>query len=466
MFSPLPFAMPKLEVAVTLLDDPGLRPPSPSDMLDIGERLRGVYARARARGYVDLRRSELRKLPFAYWVSPGPVLTRIDPDLVRQYWAVHLPQALRTSPRLAKRWLAPLFFTYCEKFLQRSTEFQTFATRLAGAIQSAEGLFAERLRQLQSSFRFFSPLEAPGRLANLLFLDRSKSFDGLIQELQLWPGFLPSDFGLAVFRAGLSLPAEKLRDDQTVQRLMDWAKCDGVHVAKTESRVPFADALLSPWAGWKPADSLKNILIDFFIRPDGYGDPRFPAHLHYQWDGVSSEAKGVILNWLTGDTLRGFIELLRRTADEIWQHRQKFWMAYYERGYIDEAWMALGDDAWRAAKSLKMDEKRTGCARLEGGASNNQSVLLLKIGGLVFTEWSHNGSLRAYREGGSQAPRLYQQTYHGADLRIATSMDFHEGLNMRPELTHAHSDKGSWQRKARDFIRHHTSAYVSDREIL
>lgn len=455
--------MPQLAAAVQMLDDPGVQPPPP-DMLEIGERLRKIYARARSNGYADLSRSELRKLPYAYWSSTAPVLTSVEPELVRQYWEVQLPEALMSTPRRAKRWLTPLFFTYCHCFSQSNSEFLDFSKALVSATHAANGLFAQWLQALHANFRFFSPSDAPERLAKHFFLNRNKPLDGLFQDLQLWSGFQASDFGSTVFRAGLGLSPDQLRDAQTVHRLMDWSKRMPTSLVKTGLRVPFANAVLSCWVGHTPADSLKNFLIGYFLKD--YGDPRFQAHLHYQWDGVSPQAKGVILNWLTGDTLRGFMKLLQRTADDIWQYRQKFWMAYYERGYIDEAWMALGDEAWWAAQSLKMDQKGMGCARLDGGASSNQSVLLLKIGGLVFTEWSHNGSLRAYREGSPQTPGLYQSSYHGADLRAATSLDFHDGLNMNPELRHMNAEGGTWQRKARDFIRRQTSVHLSDSEIL
>jgi hypothetical protein len=45
-------------------------------------------------------------------------------------------------------------------------------------------------------------------------------------------------------------------------------------------------------------------------------------------------------------------------------------------------------------------------------------------------------------------------------------MDFHGGVNVNPELRHMNSTGGTWQRKARDFIRQQTGVFVSDREIL
>lgn len=463
MFAPLPSSMVKLESAIQQLDDPGI-PPPPPDMLEMGERLRLIYARARADAYANLGRSEVRKLPFAYWVRNAPVLTQVEAKLVADFWQLHLPEALSASPRRAKRWLAPLYFVYCERFVAGDFEFQAFASKLLTSVQLAQGLFAQKLQSLQSAHRFFTPSEVPNRLARFFFLDRGKSIDALLEELQLWSGFFASNFGAAIFKAGLGLPSESMRDAQTVHRLLDWAKRGSVSVVKSDLRVPFANALLGCWAGQKPPDSLKNVLVDYFIAQ--YGDPRFQNHLHYQWDGVSAQAQGVILNWLTGDTLRGFMKLLQRTADDIWRYRQKFWMAYYERGYIDEAWMALGGNAQWMAQSLKMDQKGMGFGLLDGGAASNQSVLLLKIGDLVFTEWSHNGSLRAYKDGSLQAPSLYQRTYNGTDLRAATSLDFHDAANMNPELRHMNSEGGTWQRKARDFIRRRTNVYINDTEIL
>lgn len=463
MFSPLPLVMSKLEDAVRLLDDIGLQPPPP-DMMDMGSRLRRVYAQARATSYDELSSSELRKLPYAYWVDDEPTLAMTDPELVRLYWTIHLSDAVQSSPRRAKRWLSPLFFVYSEHFLHKDLMFTQFADGIVKALRSAQGAFADKLRELHRTHRLFSPEDAPSQLSHYFFLDQAKTIDQLLQDILFWPGFVSSGLGNSTFRWGLSLSGERLREAQTVLRLIDWSRRCPAPVVKTGLRVAFAEGLLRPWVGQRPSDFLKNTLVDFFLKE--YGDPRFEGPRHYQWDGVSQQAMGVLLNWLTGDTLRGFMKLLQRTADEIWHYRQKFWMAYYEKGYIDEAWMALGDNAFWEAKRLSMDEKGMGSGRLEGGAASNQSVLLLKIGGMVFTEWSHNGSLRAYREGSGEAPPFYKKTYDGNDLRQATSMDFHDGMNMNPELRHMNSQGGTWQRKARDFIRRNTGVYLGDREIL
>jgi hypothetical protein len=100
------------------------------------------------------------------------------------------------------------------------------------------------------------------------------------------------------------------------------------------------------------------------------------------------------------------------------------------------------------------------------GGTQDQSVLLLRIGDLVFCEWSHNGALRAYQFGSGTAPLLYQSLYGAAELKTPLSLDFHDGANQNTWLAHSNSEGGTWQRKARDFIRKQTSVYLRDQEIF
>jgi len=462
MFTPLPTSMPKLEDAVRHLDEVAVQTPPP--MMEIGIRLRLSYQRSRSTNYADLSQSEIRKLPYAYWIRGEAPLPEIDAKLVQLYWNEYLPSAIQSSPRRAKRWLSPLFFTYCEHFDPTSPSFIDFVQKLNKVIPLGQGVIAEKLRDLQLRLGFFTPSAAPRNLAAVFFLNQSKSIDTLMAENLLWPSFISSGLGTSIFKAGLSLSSEKLKESQTIYRLLDWNKRLPSPVVQTELRVAFADALLKPWGRQIPADAIKGVLIEFFVRV--YKDPRYESHRQFQWHGVSPQSLATILHWLTGDTLRGFMKLLQKTADDIWMYRQKFWMAYYDKGYIDEAWLALGQDALWEAKKLLVDEKGMGYGTLEGGAANNQSVMLLKIGDLVFTEWSHNGSLRAYKESDKNTPKLYRKTYHGTDLRNAQSIDFHDGMNLNPGLVHSHSDKGTWQRKARDFIKSNTGANMNDREII
>lgn len=461
MFAALPSGMPQLAAVVSAMDQVSVQAPPP--VQDIGRRLRQVYASARASGYDSLSASDLRKLPFAYWLDGEPPLTEIEPELVSRYWDTELPRALRDGPRRAKRWLTPLFFVYCESFDASNGVFLSYARNLADELDGAEGTLADRLIEIRDQSRFFQPATAPLRLADKLFADTTQTLQEQMADLLFWPGFASTRLGKAIFAASLTRVDDAMSKLQYVRRLFQWNQQMPAPVVKTDLRVRFADAMLVPWAKARVSDEMKRELLDFFLKQ--YGDPRVDRAREFQWGGVSERAISVILGWLAGDSLRDFMLILKNTADEIWRFREKFWMAYYDRGFIDEAWLVLGQGAVFQARRNSDPKKPMYYGELRG-ASFDQSVLLLKIGGLIFTEWSHNGSLRAYRESDKFAPRLYKAGYHAADLKIVESLDFHDGMNLQPQLRHINSEGGNWQRKARDFIRRHVGVTLSDREIM
>lgn len=463
MFALLPAKLEKLEAALLQMDAVTVQTPPP--FVEIGKKLRKIYQQQRSNDYKLLSKSEWRQLPYAMWVKGMPALYETDPRLVSNYWSVVLPEVLQSGSRRIKRWLMPLFFVYCQDFDAENTEFRGFATKLRQVLTQAEGPVITKLREMDERQDFFTPDRAPASLASLFFTLHHVCEDELMATYLLWPEFERTELGMAILRAGLQLPLDRLRELATVKRIMNWLQKMPAPVVKTGLRIAFANGLLLPWQrDRKMPDELKKILLEFFLQQ--YGDPRFSRHAAYQWDGVDPAAVNVMQYLLTGDTLKGFMRILENTADDIWRYRQKFWMAYYDAGYIEEAWMVLGVNAQIAARSSNADAVLQRFGRLDSGAAPNQSVLLLRIGDLVFSEWSHSGSLRAYRQDDRQAPSLYQSSYHGQVLREASSLDFHNGFNVNPQLIHSHSESGTWQRKARDMIRRSTGIYLSDKEIL
>ena len=463
MFSPLPVVMEALESALHKINAVTMQ--QPPLVLEIGQRLRLIYERQRPENYQSLSRSEWRQLPYALWLDGSPSLMSTDFVLVDRYWSEVLPAALSDGPRRARRWLMPLFFVYCTAFLPGDPEFKVFALKLRDVLYLATGPVAEKMRGMNDLLRFFEPDHVPDSLASLLFLESATPTQTLMADHLLWPGFFATRLGDAVFSAALNFSEEQLRQSATVMRLLEWLKNFPVSVVKSDFRVPFANALLRPWWPHRKVDIfIKKSLVDFFLRE--YGDPRGLRQRHYQWDGVDQYALTVIKHWLTGETLRGFFNILERTADETWNFRGKFWMAYYAQGRIEEAWLVLGRTAQEEARVVFTQDSVMRYGRFERGAEPKQSVLLMRIGDLVFTEWSHNGSLRAYKAGDANAPVFYHHSYDGHELKAGLSLDFHNGLNMRPELSHRHSELGTWQRKARDMIHCHTGVYLSDSQIV
>jgi hypothetical protein len=463
MFQPLPESFPSIEAIATRLAA-GSRIRAIPDTRSMARRLRDAYARARVDGYRSLRRNEYRKLPYAYFLNGEPSLVELHPALVQRYWEKAAAQMVGRASS-ANRWLTPLLHVYCSQFDSQGGDFRALAEGIAAVLREARGPVSQTLQRLQSELYFLEPAAVARNIAADA-AGRGGSADSWRQGRNLPEGFFVSKLGAAAFREMLRLPIELRRDTEVVRVILSWASSQNPKPPAEPLRVPFADALLGPWVQRNPEENLRRELVHSFTRSDSYGDPRLRLRAAYQWSGVSEPALSVIKRWLAGDTLRAFVQILERTADEIWEYRQKFWMAYFERGYIDDAWLALGDKAMR---EFRRDYRGGGraCGSLSG-AMHNQSVLLLKLGDLVFQEWSHDGSLRAYKEGSRECPTLYQTEYTASDLRGRRSLNLHprDSENMYPQLRHFRSAEGGWQRKARDFIRRETGVYLTDQEIL
>jgi hypothetical protein len=94
----------------------------------------------------------------------------------------------------------------------------------------------------------------------------------------------------------------------------------------------------------------------------------------------------------------------------------------------------------------------------------SQSVLLIRIGPMIFCEWSHDGRLRAQRIDGPGAPVMYRSFYEADTLRFH-SLDFNNDQTQDPGLVHFSSQSGGWQARARAFIRLHTGIQMALSEV-
>ncbi len=272
MFAPLPKKMEKLEAVLLQIDAVTVQAPPP--FLEIGKKLRMAYEHQRAQDYQLLSKSEWRQLPYALWVKGMPSLYETDPGLLTRYWSEVLPEALQSSPRRAKRWLMPLFFVYCNAFEPESIAFRGFAAKLRQLLLLAQGSVATKMREMDERQDFFNPVRAPVSLASLFFTLHHVHEDELRAAYMLWPGFEGTGMGMAILRAGLQLPLDRLRELATVQRVMHWLQKMPAPVVKTDLRIAFADGLLLPWQrDRKMQDGLKKMLLEFFLQQ--YGDPRF-----------------------------------------------------------------------------------------------------------------------------------------------------------------------------------------------
>lgn len=242
------------------------------------------------------------------------------------------------------------------------------------------------------------------------------------------------------------------RPNQTrLARFLEWLESDGELRFET-LRVETARTLLEPFLDKHPEADTELLLREFFLRC--LGDPRLPRSPG--WAGVPLQVRHVLMRWLVKLALEDFFRLLDKTAlDRHWRYRKSFWMAYFQRELIADAWVVLGKHASQMAQqSFEQGELATG--RLRAGVQSDQSVLLLRLPGMTVAEWSHNGTCRIWLDGNREAPKMYQPFYSRADL--TRGEDFSQ--------PHIGSERGTWQGRIADWVGENTGTWLRPDEYL
>ncbi len=443
MFVALPNGFPRLE-AVTRLADGSI--PAPPDLSSIGEKVYRTCVTAKVSELPDLRSSTQRRIPYAMWLDAHRDINTRD-DVVDWYYRRFDDSFIDGTSR-TKRALAPLFHTYVARFDLTAKSF----ARLAATLRTLAGRCADRevqtlrLAFMHGNFDFFNPQVVGVNVAREFFSSSPGiGVDRWFESIGLWPGFKNSPLGLHIYKSALLLPPKTFSNAHCIEALMQWSKSYGKALS-AELKALLAEALLRPWLEADPPAETKRKIGDFCV--ETLGDPRFDA---FSWTKVSPTVKAILLRWLTGRTLDAFFDVLRNTADSIWQYRQEFWTGYYRQGYITEAWAVLGPDAHRyVLRNYRGADLAYG--RLAGQYDEGQSVLLMRMGDLLFCEWSHNGKLRATELAASYAPKLYGKSYDAASLRFDSLVFQSNTGHEHNGLPHLHSDRRWWQNTAAFFI--------------
>ena len=460
-FPLLPLELPHLSVVLKNMGGEAVH--VPSDYLSLGDRLRQKIIAGRASNYDNLTRSDYKNLPYSFFVKGYVPLEKSDPVVVHHYWSKLLPSVAEKTPNKVNRWLSILFFIYCDRFDPDDVSFTEYAHQFFEFSQAYAPDFVRVWRRAHYKYAFFNVSQAPSCLAHDWLTTPYAGIQTWLDSKKLWTGFFSTQLMAHALVRLYDGSLGRLDAEPLVRKLMVWVEQFTTSPDKTVHRIPFANAVLLPWHNVSAPAPVKKMLMDWFLCH--YGDPRIPQKNVYQWQGVDGLAVEVMLAWLAGETVKAFVQILEKTADVTWRYRQKFWMAYIDANHVDDAWLALGDDALREVKINLIQNYRLGYGSLDG-AQKNQSVLIIKIKNLIFTEWSHSGSLRACNINNINAPKLRLMHYDADLLRNIISLDFHDGANENPELRHHHPGRGTWQIKARDFIRHHAGIYLRDQDIL
>lgn len=337
--------------------------------------------------------------------------------------------------------------------------FSTGAPRIAEAGHGIRRLLAkaddprlETWRAADGWCRLFDAQEGPRTVARHIVQGADSIGDVLAKACLDDPLRAVSGYARAVQDEALRLAPERLAGPAgptAMARLGEFlAPLGSLRFADPDSRGQIACGLLAPWLTGRspPGESTRAAVQRFLL--SCIGDPRTRAG---QWSQAGDDAVALMRRWLARASLNAFFEVIRDHAlDHQWRFREAFWSACLEAGGIDDAWLALGKAVHTSARTLQ--DLNGAYARLAGsGVQGEQSILLLRVRNTVFSEWSHNGKLRAWPIDWKTAPRLYQREY-GRDDVVGKGLPFptnpkygSNGSSDANGLSHVSSERHRWQ---------------------
>ena len=242
------------------------------------------------------------------------------------------------------------------------------------------------------------------------------------------------------------------------QRLVAWSHKSGefLYGGTKRARPALAEALLLPWTIRSPPPEQRD-----FIKRVLLGLLKEPRTNPVAWGDVSNAAQRVMCHWLAKVSLEQFLEVVDETVQShhtrMWSSRRKFWGSYYEKGFIQEAWVVFGRRGAAIARHTAGFRERTDITSFgtflgDPASDQRQAVLIMKIGALVVADWSHNGCCHLWLPDNEKAPRLFQKEYLRSDLIMGS--DF--------EKPHTRN----WQSDVHDFIRAQTGLWMPSKDYL
>lgn len=433
-----------------------VQPQAPSSE-DIETLYQRVVASWERHGTIDgLSARDLRRLPWVFFYSPTTVQhipndwLGAKPPLVRAYrrWL---------SDRSRPRSLLALLHEFLRFY---PADLPTFDDLRRLLQKSIDAEVAPSLRVWKDRCRDFGLLDVDG---DTRFIRKLLSTDWTVHNTLQRAGLAAPDLTRGEFlRSGTRKYLGEVHALLTKRDAVGTGRLDplieflefenSLRFDERSVRVEIAQAFLGPFTNERPPAEIEDWLRPFFLRR--FGDPRLRSGKS-KWARAPNNVTHVLMRRLVKQTLDDFIRLIEQTAlDTHWRYREAFWMAFFRRGMIEDAWFILGAQATSLLKRIsKQGESTTGTLR---GAGRDQPVLLLKMRGVIVAEWSHNGTCRIWRSDKSSAPVLYRNVYHRSDLTPGS--DFSQ--------RHVGNDAGRWQDKAARWMGEPTRVFLDRREYF
>ncbi|EJG1713943.1 EH signature domain-containing protein [Vibrio parahaemolyticus] len=301
----------------------------------------------------------------------------------------------------------------------------------------------------------FGLLEPNGHKILHHHLNSGESLDELYQRVGLTGALATGKLAQLTYLEFLNktklLLASHEQQKQTVDQILRESITQQRMLKYPSYRTHLIEALLLPFQQQKPRSDVKETIKGFVL---GYfKDPR--VH-NGAWANVSDAAKKVFLSWMVESTLEDFFSLLDyvsrgdETADRHWRYRKAFWKAYLDIEAIDEAWLVLGPYAKSMSNQFLEGGSSYGVFVRGSGVNSRHSALILRIGNLIITEWSHSGKYRYWFDASPSAPQFYLSDYN---RNMLVNSPYQED-------SHYNSENGTWQRQLSDSIKNYTGITI------
>ncbi len=357
---------------------------------------------------------------------------------------------------LKKRLCAILIDGYLSNYKKDGQGIKLLGKWLAQTVTVWDWPWADR----QKSFSLFDNDDAP-RVISDIIMKSNDSLEKVLNDCGISGNRLSVGMGSYAFLETLKFfrkNAESLSTGNTLfylKRIQEWSVADGKSFSYPTLKTTFIESLLLPWVNATPDEKIVNqtlgLLIDFF------GDPRLGGA---SWILVNEDAMRIIRGWLVKRALAQFLDVVDELAlDRQWKYRRAFWMAYYNKGVISDAWVAFaGNGASKAREIAKRhkDNSWLSFGNLYGSGDANHAVLILRIGDLIIADFSHMGKWRIWKAVSNQkAPKPYEKQYDRYDIMHGNAD--HEG---------PHLPVDGWQRKVEQVIANATGIKLMMKEYM
>jgi hypothetical protein len=366
-------------------------PEPPRDYLDEAERL--LIA---GNGTLDrLKRRHLKALPWILWSSDRRWSE--NRQLVTDYldWA---DQEWRTSPkRLWRHYVLNL-------------NPESYAIQVIGLwLQDRLDHLSDALREVSVQLRLFEPEIAIELTAHALIDGRDVA--GEFDRLKLARGdLLKSSFMLHVLsKVGEALKKNRPKQTGTVgalRRLLNelgeqpLSAMHGSTQAQRHTATMLVEGVIEYTSALnmacpKEAVELLNLII---------GHPRVNSN---RWALIDSKARERAIKWFAVCSVNCYFDVMNRmqiSKKEMVIERRVFWMRYQHA--LSDAWLVVGS---RIADTANKVECPFG--KFAGHTNPDHLGIMMRIGGLVIFEMSHDGRTWCWPWNDSAMPGFYGDSY-------------------------------------------------------